>query len=199
MRNKRKKHRGTVLALLIAAVVALGAVAALKIFPRVQEDVETLLYPQKFSDIVEKEAAAYNLEESLVYAVIKAESDFDPNAESAVGALGLMQMMPETFTWMQTHVAGEFDAEALYDPEINIRFGCALLRLLLDEFGNVETAVCAYNAGIGNVTTWLSNAEYSADGKTLSEIPFGETRHYLQKVMRNKEKYEALYGGMENG
>ena len=131
--------------------------------------------------------------------VSKLESDFDPEAESPVGALGLMQMMPETFDWMQTHIGGEYDASALLDPEISIKYGCALLRVLLNEYDNLATAVCAYNAGMGNVTSWLSDPAYSEDGVTLKEIPFEETRLYVQKVLQYKETYEKLYGGIENG
>ncbi len=127
------------------------------------------------------------------------KADFDPEAESPVGALGLMQMMPETFDWMQTHIGGEYDASALLDPEISIKYGCALLRVLLNEYDNLATAVCAYNAGMGNVTSWLSDPAYSEDGVTLKEIPFEETRLYVQKVLQYKETYEKLYGGIENG
>lgn len=166
----------------------------------VEPDVEHMMYPREYRSIVEKQAEAYGLEESLVYAVIKAESNFDPKAESSAGALGLMQMMPDTFQWMQTHVGGEYDTEALFEPEVSIRFGCALLRLLLDQYSDVTVALCAYNAGMGNVTSWLSDSTYSEDGITLVEIPFGETRLYVEKVLRYKENYDAIYyGGMENG
>ena len=119
---------------------------------------------------------------------------------SSVGAVGLMQMMPETFYWMQTHVGETYDESALYEPEVSIRFGCALLRLLLSEYGDLTVALCAYNAGMGNVASWLSDSAYSDDGKTLKAIPFGETEAYVQKVLQYKETYEEIYyGGMENG
>lgn len=165
----------------------------------VQPDVRQLSYPRKYESIVQAQAAAYELEESLVYAVIKAESNFDPQAESSAGAIGLMQMMPETFYWMQTHVGETYDVSALYEPEVSIRFGCALLRLLLSEYGDLTVALCAYNAGMGNVASWLSNSAYSDDGKTLKAIPFGETDAYVEKVLAYKETYEEIYyGGMEN-
>lgn len=168
--------------------------------PKVQEDVDRLSYPQKYSDLVKMQAAEFSLDESLVYAVIKAESNFDAEAESPVGALGLMQMMPETFTWMQTHIGGDYGAEKLFEPEISIRYGCALLRLLLDSYGeDLSVVLSAYNAGMGNVTSWLSDTSYSEDGKTLTHIPFDETRLYVEKVIRYKEIYEKLYGGNGNG
>lgn len=196
-KTQRKSQKGRWIAALLVLLALCGAAAL--IYPTARQDIEsTLIYPKKFSAIVEREADAYDLDENLVYAVIKAESNFDPEAESAAGALGLMQMMPETFTWMQTHVKGDYSTASLRDPETNIRFGCALLRVLLNEFKNEETAVCAYNAGIGNVTSWLQNTTYSADGVTLFSIPFGETRHYVSRVMEYKAKYQELYGGNEN-
>ena len=196
MRKKQKKTRRQLITLVVAAALVVFAVFALR---TVQPDVERLLYPKKYSRIVSEQAKAYALEENLVYAVIRAESNFDPAAVSPVGARGLMQLMPETFEWMQTHVGGEYDEDALFDPAVNIRFGCALLRLLLNEYGDLSVALCAYNAGIGNVTSWLSDGAYSEDGITLQVIPFEETRLYVQKVLQYKEIYEELYGGIGNG
>lgn len=194
-RYKRKKRKWPVFLLVLALLTVFGVYAHKKVHP----DMEQMLYPREYKSIVQKQAAAYDLEESLVYAVIKAESGFDPKAESSVGALGLMQMMPDTFEWMQTKMGETHETEALLKPEISIQYGCALLQLLLNEYGNLEVALCAYNAGMGNVTSWLSDSAYSDDGATLKEIPFSETQNYVEKVLRYKENYEAIYGGMENG
>ncbi len=166
---------------------------------KVRTDVERVMFPRTYREVVEEQAGAFELEESLVYAVIKAESNFDPDAQSSVGAMGLMQMMPNTFIWMQSLLGETYEENALYEPEVSVRFGCALLRLLLDEYGDLTAALSAYNAGMGNVTSWLSDTAYSLDGKTLNTIPFSETRMYVQKVLRYKENYENIYGGMENG
>lgn len=166
---------------------------------RVRLDFEKTMFPRAYQTVVEEQAKAFDLDESLVYAVIKAESNFDPNARSAVGAMGLMQMMPDTFRWVQTVYGGTYEEDSLYEPEVSVHFGCALLRLLLNEYGDLTAALSAYNAGMGNVTSWLSDSAYSEDGKTLKAIPFPETRIYVQKVLRYKENYEKIYGGMENG
>lgn len=168
-------------------------------FKSVWLDVEHAEYPREYRVIVEKQAEAFELDESLVYAVIKVESEFDAEAKSHAGAMGLMQMMPDTFLWMQTKLDEAHDVEALYEPKISIKFGCALLRLLLDQYDDLTVALCAYNAGMGNVTSWLSDTEYSKDGITLDHIPFDETRLYVQKVLRYKKNYENIYGGLENG
>ena len=166
---------------------------------KVRTDVERVMFPRTYREIVEEQAEVFDLPESLVYAVIKAESNFDTEAVSSVGAIGLMQMMPNTFTWMQEILHETHEEKALYEPEVSVRFGCALLRLLLNEYGDLTAALSAYNAGMGNVTSWLSDAAYSDDGKTLKGIPFTETRRYVRKVLWYKEIYEKIYGGMENG
>ena len=183
-------------ALMLAVLLLVFSVFALY---KVRTDVERVMFPRTYREIVEEQAEAFDLPESLVYAVIKAESNFDTEAVSSVGAIGLMQMMPNTFTWMQEILHETYEEKALYEPEVSVRFGCALLRLLLNEYGDLTAALSAYNAGMGNVTSWLSDAEYSADGVTLKAIPFGETRHYVERVLRYKENYEIIYGGMENG
>ena len=193
-RNKRTRRRAWPV-FFVLVLLGFGVYA----FWRIEPDLEHTLYPRAYQSIVQAEAETFGVEESLVYAVIKAESNFDAQAESPVGALGLMQMMPDTFTWMQTYVGDVHETEALFEPEVSIRFGCALLKLLLNEYGDLTVALSAYNAGMGNVTSWLSNEAYSDDGVTLKEIPFPETRIYVEKVLRYKAIYEKIYGGMENG
>ncbi len=180
-------------------LVALLLVFSVFALYKVRGDVERVVFPRAYREIVEEQAEAFDLPESLVYAVIKAESNFDTEAVSSVGAIGLMQMMPNTFTWMQEVLHETYEEKALYEPEVSVRFGCALLRLLLNEYGDLTAALSAYNAGMGNVTSWLSDKAYSTDGETLSTIPFSETRMYVQKVLRYKANYEKIYGGMENG
>ena len=180
-------------------VLVLLAAFGFYTYDRIWPDVEHAIYPKEYRRIVEEQAKAFDLDENLVYAMIKAESDFDANAKSSAGALGLMQMTPGTFEWMQSRLKETHDTDALFEPEVSIRYGCALLRLLLNEYDDLTVALAAYNAGMGNVTSWLSDTAYSADGVTLQAIPFGETRIYVQRVLRYKQNYEIIYGGMENG
>ena len=193
-RRYRRKRRWPVL-LVLVLLAAFGFYTYDRIWP----DVEHAIYPKEYRRIVEEQAKAFDLDENLVYAMIKAESDFDANAKSSAGALGLMQMTPGTFEWMQSRLKETHDTDALFEPEVSIRYGCALLRLLLNEYDDLTVALAAYNAGMGNVTSWLSDTAYSADGVTLQAIPFGETRIYVQRVLRYKQNYEIIYGGMENG
>lgn len=154
-----------------------------------------LFYPVKYSEQVEKYSAENKLDESLVYALIKKESSFDPNATSSVGARGLMQLMPETFEWLQigrdgaiTHSSGE-----LYDPTVNIEYGTYLLSYLMQAYNYNETnAIAAYNAGETAVNEWLNNPEYSSDGTTLTKIPYPETDNYVSGVLEARDVYKKI-------
>lgn len=151
------------------------------------------MYPRSYEELVQNGAANFSLDENLVFALIKAESKFDENAVSHAGAVGLMQLTPETFKWINEKQGITEDNTDIYDPEDNIYAGCALLRLLLDHYGNLETALSAYNAGMGNVSSWLQSEQYSSDGKTLHTIPFPETREYTKRVQENYGMYQSLY------
>ena len=153
----------------------------------------------KYSDEVKAASEKYGVDEALIYAVIKTESNFNPDATSSAGAVGLMQLMPDTFTWMQTMYKDENDYtfEDLYDPALNIDYGTETLSVLLDMYEDEETAICAYNGGLGNVNSWLEDENYSVDGKTLKKVPFAETDNYRRTVERNKSIYNYLYFGGE--
>ncbi len=159
--------------------------------------IEYSLYPkpEELRGYVERYANEYDVPENLVWAVIKTESSFDSSAESDVGAVGLMQLMPATFEDLTNHRFKDgFDIGMRYDPETNIRYGTYYLSYLYGRYGNWDTALAAYNAGLGNVDDWLSDPEYgNGDGKTLSEIPYKETRKYVKKVNKAMKKYESLY------
>lgn len=153
-------------------------------------------YPQNYSDKVEKYSEEFGVKESLVYAVIRTESGFRAEVESSVGAMGLMQIMPETFEWLQNMKDGEiiYSSSDLLSPEINIEYGTYFLSYLLSHYdGNEMLAVAAYNAGMTNVDNWLSDEQYSQNGITLSDIPFSETSQYVERVEKTKAMYESLY------
>lgn len=202
--KKRKINIKTIISL---AVVITVIVLAAYVLRAANQRLTYGTYPLKYENEVKAALEKVNAEnessgekkvkvdEALVYAVIKTESNFDPDARSSAGAMGLMQIMPDTFTWLQTYYI-ENDShrvEDLYTPEINIEYGVQLLSILLNKYESEDAAVCAYNAGIVNVDEWLQNPEYSDDGKTLKAVPFEETDNYRKKVARNKSVYTELY------
>ena len=151
------------------------------------------VYPRGYSDIVEAKAEEYNVDKALLYALIETESGFDENAVSSVGARGLMQIMPETFLWLCEKEGEAYTEEDLFTPEVNIKYGTMYYGMMLKKFGDIETAVAAYHAGTTNVKKWLSDENYSLDGKTLYDIPFPQTKAYVERVMKTKNIYEKNY------
>ncbi len=141
------------------------------------------LYPVKYSEIISKYSKKYNLPEELIYAVINTESGFDKNEVSPKGARGLMQIMESTADWANSKEKIEdYDYNKIFDPDLNIHIGCWYLSWLKETYKDNTLVLAAYNAGSGNISKWLSDERYSKDGKTLSEIPFKETRDYVKKV-----------------
>ena len=150
--------------------------------------------PLKYQDIVDRYAAEYQLEKSLVNAVIFCESHFETEAVSSADALGLMQVTQETGWWAAEQMGIEAENLDLTEPDTNIRIGCWYLGWLTEKFDGVtETALAGYNAGHGNVSKWLADEAMSADGITLEEIPFEETKSYVKKVQLAQLAYKYVY------
>lgn len=150
-------------------------------------------YPVEYSSYIIKYADKNNLDPYLVIGVIKQESNFIADARSPYAG-GLMQLTEETADDYAKKMG--LKQYNYMDPETNISIGCYLLSELIDKYGYTDTALAAYNAGMGNVDSWLANPEYSKDGKTLYYIPFSETRHYVQKIHQHVEAYKK-YGIFE--
>ncbi|MRR13814.1 lytic transglycosylase domain-containing protein, partial [bacterium] len=139
---------------------------------------------------IARAAERHQVNPYLIAAVIDAESDWRPDVTSRAGAVGLMQVLPETAREMDRRgtTSSEFDPGDLASPEVNIEYGTAYFRHLVERYHEIETALAAYNAGIGNVDEWLD------DGNGIREqIEFPETRHYVLRVMRARDVYERLY------
>lgn len=165
----------------LALVAVLGALAAPDLVRRVT-------HPLKYEGEIRASAAEYGVEPSLVAAVIKAESRFDPEATSSRGAYGLMQLLPETarFVSERAGIRGDYR-----DPETNIRIGTRYLSYLHSRYdGDQRLALAAYNSGEGRVDRWLSGGDFDVS----RDIPFAETRDYVENVLESQRTYEELYG-----
>ena len=148
----------------------------------------------KYQQYVTTYAAEHNLPPSLVYAVIRTESGFEADAQSAAGAKGLMQLMDATYETAQRNLPGEaLPIERVFDPDVNIRSGCWMLGYCFSKFDDPTAALAAYNAGHNRVKSWLKDSRYSDDGVTLKEIPLEETRNYVERVLDAQQKYIELY------
>lgn len=153
------------------------------------------IYPLEYKNLVFENHNKYNVDESLIFAVIKAESDFDPNAVSSANAYGLMQITAPTFDWLQykKNINYKMDESYLFTPSVNIEYGTYFLSILLKRYDDLGVAISAYNAGISAVDGWLDNDDYSSDGKTLDNIPYKQTDKYVDKVINAQKIYKQLY------
>lgn len=141
-------------------------------------------YPKKHSQFVETYSKQYNLNSNLVYAIIRAESSFNSSSQSKSGAIGLMQIMPNTAQWIATELKENFETKNLYIPEINIKYGCFYLRYLLNKFDLELYVLCAYNAGETVVRGWINNKPFT--------IAYPETANYVKRVEKNKKIYTLI-------
>lgn len=154
-------------------------------------------HPYEYRELIEAQAEQYNLHPAFVAAIILNESSYRPHVTSSANAMGLMQIRPDTADYINRALEMDgFSYNSLYDPETNIRFGCYYLGELSRRFhGDPVLVAAAYNAGPTNVQNWLNNSLYSADQRTLpiENIPFGDTKTYAGRVLRDYAAYKRLY------
>ena len=174
--------------LVAAAVVVLAIAGVVGYFGqegRAPTWYDRLRYPLRYETIVRAHARNYDLDAALVAAVIYQESKFRPNARSASGAIGLMQLLPSTARGIALRTGGtRFVVRDLYDPELNVRYGSWYLRHLLDRYGDERLALAAYNAGQRNVDRWLRDGGH---------LEFPETRRYVERVDYLKHVYRTAH------
>ncbi|MBR5527759.1 MAG: lytic transglycosylase domain-containing protein [Clostridia bacterium] len=177
--------------LVIIVILVLSAMIA-TFSGNITDSVQKKLNPVKYSAEVEKYSEFYGVPQPIIYAVIKTESSFVPDAVSHRGAIGLMQITPDTFSWLCSKTGGDDNSLLLYDPDTNIRYGTYFLSLLHNEYQSWDTVFAAYNAGRRKVNEWLSTNEHNNNGR-LKNIPYKETREYVVKVSERASLYERLY------
>jgi len=169
---------------LVLALLAAGA-GALYVFKTTPSWYERARYPLHYSEIVRHEARDKGLDPALVAAVIYQESRFRRDVRSPTGAVGLMQLQPETARGIALRTGGTaFELSDLTNPAINIRYGSWYLQNLFEKYRSERLALAAYNAGQGNVDRWL---------RTGSEIEFAETRAYVERVSELKHVYRDAW------
>lgn len=152
------------------------------------------IYPQKYSEYVYKYSEQSNVEPLLIFAMIKAESNFDEKVVSSSGAIGLMQLMEKTGLEQAKKNDKNYEYKDLYNPEINIELGTAYVAELINKYnGNYYLAITAYNAGIGVVDGWIADGTIKSDGSDIENIPYKETNNYVRKIVKNYKMYQELY------
>ena len=162
-------------------------------FKNIKNSILKMIYKIDYSEYVEKYANEYNIDKYLIYATIKAESNFNRYAKSSQGAFGLMQLLQPTAEEIAQKAGIEVNENNIFEPDVNINLGTKLLSILLQKYENLGLALAAYNAGSGNVDSWLSKGTLRKDGSDIENIPFKETNNYVRKILRDYEIYKELY------
>ena len=197
-KKKRKKLNPMQIAvILLGAILLLGAAGfgGYLIYEEAQYQRALRNYPVAYVDLIKQYADQYELDPYLVQSIMRCESSNDPLAVSDAGAVGLMQIMPDTGEWIahKLDLDETYTQEQLTDPQTSITFGCWYLRFLSGRFdGNVMEMIAAYNAGHGTVEGWLEDPRFS-ENDVLLTIPFEDTARYYEKVMTAYENYTTLY------
>lgn len=185
---EKNRRSGPVALLALIVLVLSMALLGSKWFLR-------MVFPLHYRDVVAAKTEKYRVDPFLVIAMIRVESHFNPEARSDKGAVGLMQLMPETAAWIYDQMRqGRLDPTLLRDPELNVELGVWYLRSLLDKFDNDPVlALAAYNGGRGRVVEWLAQEQWTGKRDTLHQIPFPETRNYVERVLTVRDWYRKLY------
>ena len=179
----------------LGAAALLAALAAALLWPQVHHAVREITLPLRHEDIIRQQAREKNLNPALIAAVIYAESHFRDGQTSPAGALGLMQLTPQTARYIARKSGGTaFVVGDLGTPQVNIAYGAYYLRYLLGRYdGNEAFALAAYNAGEGNVDRWIASARAHDRALTIDAIPYAETRAYVARVQQAKRDYASNY------
>ena len=185
MKERRKQQAKAIKAIIVIAIILITILVARAIIIKIN-------YPQKYSEHVEKYAKENNIEKELIYAMIKAESHFQQNAISNKEAIGLMQILESTAQEVAKELEIEVTKEEIINPETNIALGTKYLSELMEKYGNAKLAIVAYNAGIGNVDSWIEKGTIKKDGSNIENIPFKETNNYVRKILRDYEIYKKI-------
>jgi soluble lytic murein transglycosylase len=190
--NNKTQLRRTVAILLIICISIGGGILVNELW----NVIEQKLHPRDYSEIISAASEEFDIPEYIIYATIKVESDFDPNAVSSAGAIGLMQMIPSTFEWLTgpQHLDENLSTKSLDDPKVNIRYGTYYLSYLYKKFDyNWDNTFAAYNGGETNVASWLKDPQYSDLKGNLTNIPLKETENYVKKINKEIDIYRELY------
>jgi len=175
-------------------VLAIAALAVLALLTALAPDWwMRLLYRIEYREEIARYSRENHLDPYLVAAVIQVESGFDPHSRSQAGAVGLMQLLPDTGREVAERLKDDYDPERLTDPETNIRYGTWYLGHLTKRYESTVFALAAYNGGGANMDQWRRGSEGKPDRWVIDRIPFKETREFVGRVIKTRDTYRRLY------
>lgn len=171
-------------------VLVVAVCAGIFLFGYLPPKIASEIYRKEYVEEVERYSEMFSVDPTLVYSVIKVESNFDPNAKSEVGAIGLMQIIEDSFDWVAWKLErDDLEFEDMYTPEYSIMFGCYMLGYLYDRYKSIELTAAAYHAGMGTVDGWIECGDVDPKNVSLEDIKGSNTAHYVRKVVRAYENY----------
>ncbi len=150
-------------------------------------------YPIHFSEEVERYSKEFDVDKALIYAVIKVESNFEPEAKSDAGAIGLMQIIDDSFDWVKKKLGcNDLVFEDMYTPEYSIRFGAFMLDYLYEKYGSIELTAAAYHCGMTTVDNWIEQGIIDPENVDVNAIQGSKTQYYVKKVIKAYNKYSQI-------
>ena len=194
MRKERKliKLIKKIIILIILAIIVLSILGKIDL-KAIKNQILMKIYKQEYLEYVEKYSNEYNVDKYLIFAIIKTESNFNQDAVSHREAKGLMQLMYSTAEEISKKLNVELNEENILEPDININIGTKYISILIQKYNNINLALAAYNAGSGNVDSWIEKGTLKNDGSDIENVPFKETNNYVRKILRDYEIYKKIY------
>jgi soluble lytic murein transglycosylase len=151
------------------------------------------LFPLPYEAALRREAAKSDFDPMFAAGLIRQESTFQSDAVSHKNAIGLMQLLPKTGKLLARQIKIRYVKNKLFDPDYNIELGMVYIANLVQQFGSLEAAAAAYNAGEDRIAAWKAERNYEEIPELVESIPFTETREYVQIVLRNAQLYRMIY------
>ncbi|MDP1809089.1 MAG: lytic transglycosylase domain-containing protein [Actinomycetota bacterium] len=182
-----KIRRGMILAAVIVFLAAAFLPAA------------RFFYPLGYEGLILEQAKRYELDPALLAAIVYEESKFSPMSRSPAGAVGLMQLMPETASWASAEIGRPHLAARLTEPAANLAIGSWYFHYLLARYRNTAFALAAYNGGQRNLDKWLAQNNGRTQNQVIDRIPFAETRAFVRRAQRSRWIYRWLYPELKQG
>ncbi len=190
--NKKKPNKLLIfiIVILIFVMILLGPLEA-------GTKLMKVMYSKKYENLIEMYSEKYQVDSNLIFAIVKAESNFNVSAVSSKGAKGLMQLMEDTAKDVAKKTDSKIDldtiGEKLLHADTNIELGTKYISTLLEKYNNTALALTAYNAGIGTVDNWIEKGIIKENGEDIQNIPYKETNNYVRKILRDYKIYQKLY------
>lgn len=172
-------------------ILIIAAALAYLLFGYIPARIASQVYQKRYSEEVERYSREFSVDPALIYSVIYTESGFNPEAKSEVGAIGLMQIIEDSFDWVAMKLERQdLEFSDMYTPEYSIMFGCYMLSYLYERYGSIELTAAAYHSGMGTVDRWIAAGEVDPENVRLEDIQGANTSHYVRKILRAYKYYK---------